>query len=497
MVAGAGWMMAWRVVSRSLGFVSMLILAQLLMPKDFGVVAVATSISGALDSLSRLQVRDALVRLHEERRDFYDTAFTLQVARALLTGLLLVVFSHYAAGLFGDARLTRILMIIGGFAVISGCENIGVVSFSRELNFRIQFLMQVAPRLIGFAVTTVAAFLTHDYRALIWGMGVSSVSTVVVSYCASAYRPRFGLTGWQQLLGFSFWTWAAGLAAMVWTRADSFLLAPVLGTAVFGIFAVGVEIACLPLTELLEPLCATLFPGFSMAQRSGTAPVSIGLSVAGIVVLGTIPFALGISACSGYLIAGLLGPKWETARPVIAIFTWVCIFSPFSYVTASVLSAHGSVWRVFVSHAFAAVVKVLVILIVRYTHNLTIISAAAVATVAVESSMFIYQLCAAGSGELRRLAAAMTRATIATLLTAGLLVLLPGTWSQVTVWRVEALVIGAAIGLLTFVVFGVCQYVLWWLAGCPAGVEERLAGVVHRVLRPAIWLKRIRGGAQP
>ncbi|MDR3532751.1 MAG: oligosaccharide flippase family protein, partial [Rhodopila sp.] len=269
-MAGVGWMMAWRVISRSLGFVSMLVLAHFLMPADFGVVAVATAVSASIDSLSRLGVRDALVRLHDERRDYYDTAFTFQIARALMTGLLLAGFSLFSQGVFGDSRLHGILLLMAAFAVVSGCENIGVVSFSRALNFRIQFWMQIAPRLTGFVVTTVLAFVLRDYHALVWGMGVSSFASVAVSYMASPHRPRFGLTGWRYLLGFSFWAWAGGLALMVWSRADAFLLAPVLGTAAFGIYLLAGEIAMMPVTELLEPACATLTPGFALARRNGT-----------------------------------------------------------------------------------------------------------------------------------------------------------------------------------------------------------------------------------
>ena len=71
LIAGTGWAMGWRMLSRSLGFVSMLILARVLVPADFGIVAVATSISASIDALSQLGVRDALVRLPDERTEYY------------------------------------------------------------------------------------------------------------------------------------------------------------------------------------------------------------------------------------------------------------------------------------------------------------------------------------------------------------------------------------------------------------------------------------------
>ncbi len=489
-VTGAGWMVAWRMVSRMLGFVSMLILAGLLAPKDFGIVAMATAVTGAIEGLSQLGVRDALVRLHDERRDYYDTAFTFQVARALLTALLIAGLSLFASGLLGEPRLQPILLLLAFFTVVTGCENIGVVRFSRALDFRTQFFLQAAPRLLGFAVTTALAFLLHSYWALVAGAAMAKLSSVVASYVASPHRPRFGLAGWRYLLHFSFWSWAGGLALMVLTRADPFLLGPALGTAAFGLYVLSSEIASLPVTELLEPACTALFPGFSLARRSGSEPVAMGLSVAGALALCTIPFSAGISACSGYLVASLLGPQWDAARPLIATLAWMCMFLPFSWVAVTVLSAQGQVRRVFASHAIAAAIKVCGILLVRHTQDLSLIGETVVAIIAVESVMFVWQLRAAGNTELRSLAMTLLRAAVSVAATCAVLSFVPGAWAHVGLARGYALVAGGAVGCLTFVVFFACQTALWVACGRPAGAESRIAGLLKhdpRVQRALRW----------
>ncbi len=483
LLAGTGWAMAWRMFSRSLGFVSLIVLARLLVPADFGIVAVATSIAASIDALSQLGVRDALVRLHDERPDYYNTAFTIQVARGLLTGTVLVVLSLFTDTLFADNRLQPILLIMAGLAVVSGCENIGIVRLARELNFKAQFFMQVAPRLLGFVVTLVSALLTRDYHALVWGMVVTKLAGVAITYIASAHRPRFGLAGWRYLLGFSFWTWAGSLAMVVWTRSDPFLLGPALGPALLGIYLLATEIALMPITELLEPICSTLFPGFALARRTGSAPIDKGLGIAGVLALITIPFSIAISACSGYLVIALLGPQWQAAQPVIAVMAWLCMVSPFGFVCSSLLSAQGLVWRVFVSNGIAALLKVVVLLAVRQTHDLVVIAAAGAAVVAIESLIFISQLRAVGNTELRQLALAMLRALVAGALTITVLAALPGTWSHVTVDRVSAIVDGAAIGLLTVLLYAACHATLWYAYGRPNGCEQLLYVLINNTIR--------------
>jgi lipopolysaccharide exporter len=489
-MTGMGWMVAWRMFSRALGFISLLVLAGLLKPGDFGIVAMATAISGAVEGLSSLGVRDALVRLQDDERRYYDTAFTFQVARGVATGAVIAAMSLFAIPLFGEPRLRPILLILGALSAFGSFENIGMVKYSRALDFRVQFVLQAAPRLIGFVVTTALAIMLHSYWALIVGAAVAKITGVASTYVLSPHRPRFGRDGWRYLLHFSFWTWAAGLASVVLNRADPFILSPVIGPAAFGLYVLAAEIGMLPVTELLEPACTALFPGLAMAHRGGTQPVAMGLTVAGALALCTIPAAAGISATSGFLTMGLLGPAWQSAQPLIAILAWGCALTPFSWVAVTVLSAQGAVRRVFVGQAIAAALKVAGLLLVRMTHDLPLICLAATAIVALESMIFIVQLRMAGNREMRAFLGTMVRAGLSVACTCAVLRLIPGTWHTVQMGRAAATLEGGIIGLLAFAVFFACQGATWWLGGRAPGAEARMLAVVLDDPRFRRWQRK-------
>src|SRR3954467_1306308 len=90
---GAGWIIAWRMATRNLGLLSTLILVRLLEPADFGLVALATGFISAIDALSAIGVEDALVRTPVLNRDTYDTGFSLNLMRGLLTALLVAAIA--------------------------------------------------------------------------------------------------------------------------------------------------------------------------------------------------------------------------------------------------------------------------------------------------------------------------------------------------------------------------------------------------------------------
>ena len=86
---GAGWIMAWRMLNRSLGLMSTLILVRLLDPADFGLVAIAMGFVTSVDALSAIGVQDALVREKVRSRELYDTGFGLSILRGAITGVLI------------------------------------------------------------------------------------------------------------------------------------------------------------------------------------------------------------------------------------------------------------------------------------------------------------------------------------------------------------------------------------------------------------------------
>ena len=87
----AGWVIAWRMLTRSLGLVSTVVLTKLLLPSDFGLVALATSFALAVDGLSELGVGEALMRETSLDRDMYNTGFTISFCRGLLTAAVIAI----------------------------------------------------------------------------------------------------------------------------------------------------------------------------------------------------------------------------------------------------------------------------------------------------------------------------------------------------------------------------------------------------------------------
>ena len=108
-------------------------------------------------------------------------------------------------GHFEDPRVTNVIRLLSLRAVVGGFQNIGVVTFRRELRFGREFQFGIVKKSATFVVTLVAAFVLRSYWALVIGQVVGRIVEVGVSYVMSDYRPRLSLRKVGDLWGFSRW----------------------------------------------------------------------------------------------------------------------------------------------------------------------------------------------------------------------------------------------------------------------------------------------------
>ena len=102
---GAAWIALSRIFVNAIGLVSMVVLARLLLPSDFGLVALAKSISMVVGALTELSLVQSLIQHRDPRDHHFNTAWTLNAIRSLILALVMVVLAGPSAELYGDDRL--------------------------------------------------------------------------------------------------------------------------------------------------------------------------------------------------------------------------------------------------------------------------------------------------------------------------------------------------------------------------------------------------------
>lgn len=318
MAKGIVWMVAARFVDRFIGIISTLILARLLIPDDFGLVAMATAIGGILDLLGAFSFDLALIQNANAERRHYDTVWTFNLLFGITCGLGLIALAGTAAAFYHEARLEQVMYFLSLSYFIAAFNNIGIIAFRKDLNFHQEFAFVFIRRLVTFIVTISGAFLLKSYWALLFGIVIGRFCTLVMSYTMHDYRPRLTLSAARELFNFSKWLLINNALFFMLHNGCTFIIGRLYGTAELGIYAVAYEIASLPSTELVAPINRATFPGFSkMQERSEIAAAYLKLF--GMIFLTILPVGLGIAAVAHPLVLTMLGDKWIAAVPLIQL----------------------------------------------------------------------------------------------------------------------------------------------------------------------------------
>jgi lipopolysaccharide exporter len=162
---GAILTVSMRWTDRLIGFGSTLILARLLVPADFGVVAMASLVVGLADVLLSLGVNVALIRNHNATPAHYNTAWTLRLAQSAIAATVVFVAAPAAALYFNDPRIIPVLRFMALGMLLVGMENIGIITFQKEMRFGLDFRFVFLKRIVGFLTTILAAWLLRSYWA--------------------------------------------------------------------------------------------------------------------------------------------------------------------------------------------------------------------------------------------------------------------------------------------------------------------------------------------
>lgn len=486
---GATWMVAGRVADRLVGLASMVVLARLLVPDDFGLIALAAGMVAVVEALGSFSFDWALLRERELDRPKLDTAWTLRIMLDALLALAVVAVGQWAVGFYAEPRLGPVTQALALALLISAGENIGTVYFRRDMTFDREFILRLSGKLAGVATTIPLAFALRSYVALLGGILASKVTIVAMSYVMHAYRPSFSLSRMRGLLGFSVWMQLNGILDLVRTRMPDFVIGRVVGTQAVGLYSVANEIANLPSTELIAPVNRAVYPGYAKQAIERGPLAQTFLNVIGIVWSIALPASTGIAVTAPLVVAILLGRNWLDAIPILQI-----------------LAVAGAAYVLYtnVQYVFLAVGRP------RVT---TVINIVAVGLFVPSMLACVPRFGAIGSAYAYAATATImlpvSYGTVAWLLGIRLRRLLDVTWrpalasaamaAAVSVLAMPALDTGAmnlAPALLMRVAVGVTVYVLvlgglWWISGRPAGAESAMLQVLVRRLRHSRAADRI------
>jgi O-antigen/teichoic acid export membrane protein len=346
-VKGAAWVAVTRVLVSLIGLISTLVLARLLVPADFGLVAIAASIISMIMAVTELSLAQALIQKREPDDSDYDTAFTLNLLRAAGLAALIAAAAWPVAWAYGDDRLQAIMLVTAASTLFGGLLNPRMVVFQRSLDFRQEFVLSVSQRLVGLALAVPVAAVYHSYWALVVGSIATQASAILVSYMLVRYRPRLTIAKWRELMSFSVWlSLTMGVRTMNW-RIDTIVAGYFVGPRLVGFYSMADNLSSFATRETVAPIAATMFPAYSRMADDRDRLRAAYRRASAMLCAVAFPAGIGFALVAESLIPLLLGAKWIEAVPMIQVLAPTVALSAMGWSMIPLASALGMTRSVF------------------------------------------------------------------------------------------------------------------------------------------------------
>jgi lipopolysaccharide exporter len=486
-LVGSSWLLAMQAIERLIGLVSIAILARLLTPTDFGVVAVAMTVVAVVELTNAFGFDMALVRHRDLSADHLNAAWTLRALMGIGTFAALGLLGPVAAAFYRLPPLRSVLLVLGLASFLGSLENIGTVYFRREFAFHKEFLLRVATKLSGFVVAITLALLYRSYWALVVGTLALRTSSTVMSYLLHPFRPWPSLRRARELFAFSTWLLLGAIVDYCTEKFSSLYVGRVFGPHALGLLAVSGELSAVPVTAVAAPINRVAYSKYSEDIRANRNVTHSYLEIASLIWMIALPMCAGLIVVAPEVVRLMLGPQWGGAETVVKLLS---VGTAFSVVTANTHYVYWALGRSKVVATLSAVSASIMIPSTILCSHLMGYKGAALAwaiTSATLAPINITMLKRAAGIRFLDLWVRAWRVTVgAVMMLIVLLIALPRSIHQTAS--------AAAVMLLVKVLAGAAVYVaavaaMWLACGRPEGPESRILQLALQ------WWKRPLGQA--
>ena len=341
MVRGTLWSVGMRWGVRLLGLINIAIIARILTPEDFGLVAMAMVVVALTGVLLDFGVEWALLRDKHADRDDYDTSWTIRLIQSAVIAAIVAASAPFAASYYNDERVAILVYFAAAAVLVQGLENIGTIDFRKKLQFDKDFRYNIITQMVAIFVTIGLAIAFRNFYALVLGQLFRSSFRIGLSYVMSDYRPRLSLAKARSIWGFSQWNIINGIAGFLQMRSGPMILGRFASPADIGFYAQASEIADIATTDLVMPLNRVLVPGFAqMADDAERAAAAFVKALSATMMVAT-PVSIGLALVAPEIVTLWLGDQWGGVIPLMQILALFAVTRTVSSVCGNMLTVLG------------------------------------------------------------------------------------------------------------------------------------------------------------
>jgi O-antigen/teichoic acid export membrane protein len=347
-VAGASWTAVEQTTTTALKLATLLVLARLLSPAEFGLTAAGLLIAELAFMFSEAAMGQALVQRPRLRPEHVRVAFTLMLLLGLVAAAAVAIAAPAIGRFFGMPPLERIIPVLAVLIPIQSLSSVSMALLSRQGRFRHIAMARLPSVAFGYSFVAIGlALASAGVWALVLGTICRDVLLLLALYAAARHdlRPSLDRPAIRDLAGFSTGQTLVKLANYIAQNGDYVVVGRLLGAEALGYYSRAYQLMMVPVTLMSAVTTRVLFPLMASVQEDRARLASAYLRCIGASVALTLPLSVVLAICAEEIIFVLLGQQWKAAATPFAILSLVLVFRSARNVANAATTAQGASFR--------------------------------------------------------------------------------------------------------------------------------------------------------
>lgn len=340
---GAVWMLMSQGVIFATNFVGIIILARFLTPADFGIMAMAATVSNLIMMFRDVGLTTPVV----QRKDLSDAQLSALYWVNVTFGVALtattIAMAPVVAWFYDQPDLTLIVSVLASGFLIGTTGAMQDALLRRNLRFAAIAAIKSAAAIVALTAGIIAAWLGYGIWALVIMRLTQTATQGLGAWLASRWRPGWFKRGTEikSLLAVAGHVSGSQLSIYLARNADNVLIGWYWGEFALGLYAQAYKLLMFPMNQIGPPLNSIMLPLLSKLQNDPAAYRSAYRRVTEKVVILTMPLTCLMLVFPGEVIQVLLGPQWAGAAPILAWFGIAMIYQPVAATSGCLLMSQG------------------------------------------------------------------------------------------------------------------------------------------------------------
>ena len=342
-VKGVAWTSLDQALNMGFGFVIGVILARLLSPSDYGMLAMIAVFNAIAMAFVNSGFGNALIRKPNLTEDDNTTAFSFNIVVAVAMVGVLWLVSPWVARFYDKPILTSLLRAESFLLIISSLRIVQNTQLSRALNFKAKMIVNVASQIVAGVIAIIAAYRGYGVWALVIQHYVSGVTGLVLLWVISPWRPRgsWNMVSFRYLWGYGSKLLASGLLDTIYGNIYPIIIGKMFSAADLGQYTRAKGYAHLPAGTLTTVLQQVTFPVLSTIQGDDQRLGDSYRRMLRFTVFLVFPIMIGMAVLAHPLVISLVTDKWAQCVPYLQVICFASMWYPVHAINLNLLQVKG------------------------------------------------------------------------------------------------------------------------------------------------------------